>query len=120
MIAEYQNQQVRQERQKVDNDKEQLFRIAVEMIGCVVLVRVELPHVEVQVLRADTFPFTGNIREQAESVYFAGIRLKIPFFFPDYCCHEHSLFQYLFAKIIKSDEIAGILPAKICFCLCSG
>jgi len=54
--------------------------------------RVELPHIEVQVLWADALSFTGNVREQAETVYFAGIRLKVPFFFSDYCCHEHFWF----------------------------
>lgn len=57
---------------RAGHDKEQLFRIAMEMIGRIVLVRVELPYVEVQVLRADALSFTGNIREQGNPSILPG------------------------------------------------
>lgn len=57
------------------------------MIGSVVLVWVEAPHVEVQIFGLAPLLLAGNIRKQAEPVNLAGIRPKLVFFFSDNSCH---------------------------------
>ena len=64
---------------------EQLLGIAMEVVGCAVLPRIEQTHVEVQILGVYPLAAPRRVGQDAELVNLAGVLLELPFgFFDDY------------------------------------
>lgn len=68
--------------------QKQLLGVAVEMIGRVVLSRIEPPQIEIQVPGFHASPFPRDVCKQPETVDSIWIRSEIALFFSNDCCHR--------------------------------